>query len=589
MIFKLGGKLRNKILVMMLSVAIVPLIAIGFLALHTTSTPHKQDVASIEENLINQKAEEIGRFLEEAIGIFELRVGLKEIKDIELVQQRFLLTGFLEEIPELEEIAFISLTGKESTRHSRVFPYGVPSEELEDQKSVEKFLTAVRGERYLGPVNYTLKGPVVTIAAPVSNRNNVVISVLAGDLNLTKLQKLIERSQLGNQGYLYLVDEGGFLIAHSQPKNLTLGSLVGTGFVKNLLGGNQFLGFEKQTRYESFWGKRVVAAGKFLENRRWGLIAEWPLDEADRVIRIIRNQIFVAFLVVLLATILLSIILSNLIVGPIQVLESGTKRVAEGKFDEPVDIKTGDEIEKLGLAFNKMVIGLKQLEELKEEFVFIAAHELRAPVTAIKGYLSLIADSGTEIVSTDIKKYLSEVATANQRLVQLVNDLLEVARSEAGRLAVQLVSMDISPSVKAVLSELKPLADEKKISLVYGPVPNLPKVSADEVRLKEVLINLIGNAIKYTLGSGTVTVSHEVKEKTLITHIKDDGMGIRRDAQAKLFEKFYRVQDPRARNVTGTGLGLFIVKTIVEKMNGQIWVESEENKGSIFSFSLPLA
>lgn len=114
----------------------------------------------------------------------------------------------------------------------------------------------------------------------------------------------------------------------------------------------------------------------------------------------------------------------------------------------------------------------------------------------------------------------------------------------------------------------------------------MPQVLADPERLKEIMVNLIGNAIKYTLGSGTITIAHEVKDNKLITKIKDTGMGISPENQKKLFEKYFRIEDDKTKDIQGTGLGLFIVKQIIEKMNGRIWVESEEGKGSTFSFAL---
>ena len=141
---------------------------------------------------------------------------------------------------------------------------------------------------------------------------------------------------------------------------------------------------------------------------------------------------------------------------------------------------------------------------------------------------------------------------------------------------------------RATLEELKPLLDEKKIAMNYE-ADDIPLVLADSIRLREVMVNLVGNAIKYSPKGGKVLITHEVSGKELTTHIKDTGFGISFEAQKKLFGKFYRVQTKETKDIPGTGLGLFIVKQIIEKMGGRIWVESKEGEGSTFSFALPVA
>ncbi|MEK7075162.1 MAG: HAMP domain-containing sensor histidine kinase, partial [Patescibacteria group bacterium] len=230
----------------------------------------------------------------------------------------------------------------------------------------------------------------------------------------------------------------------------------------------------------------------------------------------------------------------------------------------------------------------KRLQELKNEFVFIAAHELRSPVTIINGYISMIVrDKAANLLTAELKDYLDQIKYANERLLQLVANLLEVARSEAGRLVIEVAPLTLEDCIHRIISEMKPLGDEKSIMIQYEQLPNLPRVLANDTRVKEIMVNLIGNAIKYSPQAKPIIVSHEIKEKEVITLVRDNGFGMSEVAQKKLFEKFYRVKTKETQSIPGTGLGLFIVKQLIEKMNGTIGVVSQEGKGSTFSFSLP--
>jgi len=333
-----------------------------------------------------------------------------------------------------------------------------------------------------------------------------------------------------------------------------------------------------------------VGAARKLPKIGWIILAEWPINDADSVIRDVRNQVALLALFSIIVVLILSPFFAGRLVRPIRALERSAVAIERGDFEKQVKIKTGDELEDLGSAFNRMAKGLKRLKELQEEFVFIAAHDLRAPVTVIKGYLSMVLEGDAGPMTDKMKDYLEETNRANQRLEKLVEDLLQVARSEAGRIDIKVKSVSIVESTSTTISELKPLSDKKSILLYYEkPSDDLPNVMADSNRVKEVLVNLVGNAIKYTPDNGEVKVYHQIKGGELITHVKDNGLGISKEAQEKIFQKFYRVQTKETRDITGTGLGLFIVKQLVEKMDGKIWFESEEGKGSTFSFSLKIS
>lgn len=583
---------------MMALVSVVPVLLSGLISFYSITLSHRAEIASIEDALVDQKNSEIQAFITNVVS--DLAVILDtEHEGIPLENQKSILGQILKDKPVLEEAAFVSPDGQETARLNRLYPDGVSFSELRDQSHLEQFSVAKKGGIYIGPVYFTVKGPMVTIVAPIENKKRVVINLVSAELRLNQLQRIMLGGRPGKTGYVYLTDRDGFLIGGGASPGGSYPNFKRIGIVSDVLQGKNFLGPEGQRRYENLLGQTVVAAAKFLPDYHWALVAEWPTADADASVNDLLYRNLIATAVVLVAVVLVSILLATLIVRPIQMLERGTERVSQGKFEEGVDIATGDELEDLGAAFNKMMQGLKQLEQLKDEFVFIAAHELRTPVAAMKGYLSLILDGLAGPVTEKTKEFIQKVINSNNRLIQLVNDLLEVARSEAGRLTIKVSAIDIVQPIKDVLSELQSLADKSSVKLVYEPVlaetsagkpaANIPKAMADADRLKEVIVNLVGNSIKYMGGAGTVAITHEVQDKNLITHVRDTGLGMSKEAQAKLFEKFYRVQTEKTKDITGTGLGLFIVKEIIEKMNGKILVESEEGKGSTFSFSLPLA
>jgi len=227
---------------------------------------------------------------------------------------------------------------------------------------------------------------------------------------------------------------------------------------------------------------------------------------------------------------------------------------------------------------------LEELDKLKDEFLNIAAHDLRTPATAIKGYISMILDGDAGEVSDKVREMLKDAYGGNERLINLVGDFLNVSRIEQGKIKIIPKAADLEKIVETSVKELTGLAQEKGLTLEYKKA-KLPKVLADEERIIEVLNNLIGNAIKFT-EKGGITISHEANKDEIVTHITDTGIGISQEAQKHLFEKFYRKSEHTAQ--VGLGLGLYICKLIIEGSGGKIWAKSEPGKGSTFSFSLPV-
>ncbi len=233
---------------------------------------------------------------------------------------------------------------------------------------------------------------------------------------------------------------------------------------------------------------------------------------------------------------------------------------------------------------------IKEVDQMKDEFISIASHELRTPLTVTKGYLSMILE-GTfgKIENPEIEKAVNTAAKSNERLEGLVEDLLNVSRIDQGRLPVVNESIELESIIRDIVSQLKVKADEKGLALEYlESETKLPLVSSDSERLTQALINLIGNSVKYT-EKGSVKVTTAVKNNLVEIKIIDTGIGMAGEEQKNLFQKFYRVQNEKTGKIVGTGLGLWITKQIIELMKGSITLESMEGVGTQVTIKLKIA
>ncbi len=233
----------------------------------------------------------------------------------------------------------------------------------------------------------------------------------------------------------------------------------------------------------------------------------------------------------------------------------------------------------------------RELDKMKIDFVSMAAHELRTPLTTIRGYMEILNQESSNKLTGQEKVFLSRIGIATQQLTDLMENLLSVSRIEKGTYKLSLEPVDWIKVITEQVEVFQPEAKDRGLRLSWAPPSeNIPLVYADPLRITEVVNNLISNAIKYTpKGSITVTVEYDKKQEMVITHIKDTGQGIPKKSLPRMFEKFFRISGVLEQGSKGTGLGLYITKAIVTLHNGEIWVDSEEGVGSIFSFSLPIA
>lgn len=232
---------------------------------------------------------------------------------------------------------------------------------------------------------------------------------------------------------------------------------------------------------------------------------------------------------------------------------------------------------------------LKELDEAKDEFISMASHQLRTPLTSVKGYISMVMDGDSGKIKPEQKKLLEEAFASSQRMVYLIADLLNVSRLKTGKFVIEPSEVNLAKIVQQEVDQLKPTARSRKLKLKYDKPESFPAVWLDETKIRQVIMNFIDNAIYYTPAGGEINVSLTAKKSTLEFKVKDNGIGVPEEEQAKLFAKFYRAGNAKQARPDGTGLGLYMAQRVVSAQGGSIIFQSKVGQGSTFGFSFPLS
>jgi signal transduction histidine kinase len=295
-----------------------------------------------------------------------------------------------------------------------------------------------------------------------------------------------------------------------------------------------------------------------------------------------------------LLALLLGYVISWSLIGPVTEIEGRLRQIAEGDFSQRVPVTNRDELGALAADVNRTCEKLGRLYEQletanrhKSEFLANTSHELRTPLNAILGYTELVLDEIYGEVPEKIREVLERVQSNGRHLLGLINDVLDLSKIEAGQLTLSIGEYSMKDVVQTVIAATEALVAEKKLTFTTIIADDLPTAEGDERRITQVLLNLVGNAIKFT-ESGGITVNAASADGAFQIAVVDTGPGIAPKDQQLVFEEFRQIDSSSTRTTGGTGLGLAISKRIVELHGGHIWVESELGHGSTFRFTLPV-
>jgi len=238
--------------------------------------------------------------------------------------------------------------------------------------------------------------------------------------------------------------------------------------------------------------------------------------------------------------------------------------------------------------FESVISELKLLEQVRQDFVANVSHELRTPLSNIKGYAETLLDGALED-KENARDFLNIIYKESDRLSKLIDDLLDLSKIESGKMKMTFAPIEFKPIANRVIDVLKKFAVDKSINVIASIPDDLPKLMGDENRITQALLNLVDNAIKYTPINGSVSINASLQGKFVRIDVKDTGIGIPKKDIPRIFERFYRVDKARSRELGGTGLGLSIAKHLIQSHGGDIQVISSPSKGSTFTFTVPIA
>jgi signal transduction histidine kinase len=598
------------------------LITSGLSELYFRYRESAADLVRLQQEITSGAASKIEQFVQEIERTTRGAAKSREITEKGLSPEyRFELRRLLAIAPAITEAVAIDSDGISRVAVSRLTRV-LPGDEkinsaLPALQLAPAFQLAKEGKSYFGPVYFHRDSePYMTIAVPIERYVGRAIGTLQVQVNLKYVWDLLSKLKVGTEGYAYAVARDGDLIAHPdislvlQRRNVAYLDQVRLAFQPRTDAASPTWTVTKNLharRVFSSWSPIPVLGG--------AVFVEQPVEEVYGPLyaSLFRTSGFL--LVGLGMALVASLFVARRVVRPLETLRNGVERIGSGDMNARLDLKTGDEIEVLAEEFNRMTDNLreaysglekkvenrtrelalanerlKELDRMKSDFVSHVSHELRTPLTAIKGAVDLVLREMAGPLTEKQIHHLTRVRSNTQHLAGLINDLLDLSKIESGKIEVKSSRVSLGGLVHEVAEALRPVAAEKVIALETTLREPSILVWADRDKINQVLMNLIGNAIKFTPVQGRVTVSVSRNgEESVQVSVSDTGPGVAPEEKEKVFTKFYQIAEVNGENSKGTGLGLAISKALVELHGGKIWVESELSRGSTFYFTLPLS
>jgi signal transduction histidine kinase len=608
-----GRLLRNYFLISFVLLA-GGLITSGLWEIYFRYQEIREHIAEAQQEAAAGAAFRLGQFVQEVHRSLAAATRSRDVTASGLSPgYRFELERLLLIAPAITEVVALDARGIVRARAERlrtVLPEG-----QRDFSATVAFQQALRGQTHFGPAHFVRDSePFMTMAVPIEHLAGEVVGVLLAEVSLIYIgENVVSHLTDGETGYAYVVSRAGDLLAHPhvalvlQRRNVTHLDQVGGALSSAAAGASA-----KGLLTRNLEGEQVFSSYAALVDLDWVVFVERSAAEVYRPLYASIRRTATLLLVGLGMALLASLLVARRILKPLQTLRHGVQRIGRGSLAFRLQVKTGDELETLADEFNRMserlqeaYTGLEQkvaertqelvalnqqLEQanrLKSQFLANVSHELRTPMNAIIGFTRLVTRKTEGQIPSVQHANLQKVLISAEHLLGLINGLLDLSKIEAGRMEVVRVRFDLRELVQATAASIEPMLKPDRVRLVAEIDPDLPALHTDREKLKQILLNLLSNAAKFT-DEGVIKVTAGRTGDRLTLAVADTGIGMPREALDYIFEEFRQVDMSSTRKHGGTGLGLAIVRRLTRLLGGDVTVESEFGRGSTFTVTLPL-
>jgi signal transduction histidine kinase len=587
------------------------LITSAVLELYFRYRESQEQIAHLQHEMAALAAVKIERFVEDITTAIRAATKTREVAQSKISPEyRFELKRLLYLAPAITEAVALDANGVKQAHVSRA---GTINSSPVSNAS-RRFQRALQGSPDYGSVYFVKNSePYMTITFPIEQFAGTVIGVVRAEVNLKHVWDVVSSIKPGEAGYAYVVDRAGDLISHRDISLVLQRRNIGhLAQVKAAFQNSSGTPVSEVTLAKNLDGKKVISSYAFIPSVNWVVIIERPAEEAFAPLyaSMLRTAslLMVAFTMALLA----SWFMRQRVVRPLETLQRGVERIKKGDLNHQLEMKTGDEIEILADEFNEMATHLREAytelerkvaertkaltianqklaaaSDLKSQFLANVNHELRTPVSAIIGYGGLVLSDAEGRISPLQQENLKDLLNNAERLLTLIDSLLDFAKIEAGKLDVQVEPVDLEKIIGGAVLAVGSTASRNHVQVIRHIAPDLPILNTDRDKIAQIMLNLLDNAAKFT-ERGEIRVVAARHNGSLKLVVSDTGTGIPEQDLNRIFEEFQQARPANSKKYHGTGLGLAIVKRLVDLLDGSIEVSSEVNVGSTFTVTLPL-